>query len=392
MTQDRDLLDDLRDISGWSAVASGQAQLTLGSDAGPAGEAALRLDYDFKGGGGFVVARRDLARPMPAAWAISLRVRGAAPANKFEIKFVGSERPQRLVVASRRVRLPGRLAAAAHPQQRGGVRLGAGGRRNDARARRARNRDRSRAWRSRDGMGLRPALRGPLARGAAARRRFEHGPGARAGARPPGLAGDELAQRGRRVARVARARLRPRARVWRPRDRLGGPRRRPRLRSAVLRRRRLVEGARGRDPGRGRTQLRLPAGRRLLAASAAVPARASCRRRPARDPPARCATVRLLALARGVLPRRRCVRAARTSPSLAAPRAVVLDACGHCGRDHRGDLERGGPVRARSRQLLAGAVPARGRRADHVGGRARSRSRSRKACCRSRRPRGAAAI
>ena len=87
MTQDRDLLDDFRDISGWSAVASGQAQLTLGSDAGPAGEAALRLDYDFKGGGGFVVARKNLARPMPAAWALSLRVRGAAPANKLEIKF-----------------------------------------------------------------------------------------------------------------------------------------------------------------------------------------------------------------------------------------------------------------------------------------------------------------
>ena len=87
MTQDRDVLDDFRDISGWSAVASGQAQLTLGSDAGPAGEAALRLDYDFKGGGGFVVARKNLARPMPAAWALSMRVRGAAPANKLEIKF-----------------------------------------------------------------------------------------------------------------------------------------------------------------------------------------------------------------------------------------------------------------------------------------------------------------
>ena len=49
----------------------------------------------------------------------------------------GSQWPQRLVVASRRVRVPCRLAAAAHPQQRGGVRLGAGGWRNDARARRS---------------------------------------------------------------------------------------------------------------------------------------------------------------------------------------------------------------------------------------------------------------
>jgi hypothetical protein len=82
-----DLFDVSCDVSGWSAVASGQAQLALGADAGSAGQAALRLDYDFNGGGGFVVARRTLARVMPAAWALSMCVRGAAPANKLEIKF-----------------------------------------------------------------------------------------------------------------------------------------------------------------------------------------------------------------------------------------------------------------------------------------------------------------
>src|SRR5688572_2444092 len=87
MMQDRELLEDFRDISNWSAMASGEAQLTLASDSGPDGEAALRLDYDFKGTGGFVVARKALSRSMPAAWALSLRVRGAAPANKLEIKF-----------------------------------------------------------------------------------------------------------------------------------------------------------------------------------------------------------------------------------------------------------------------------------------------------------------
>jgi F5/8 type C domain len=87
MTNDATSLDDFRDISPWIAVASGVAQLALRGDAGPDGHAALRLDYDFKTGGGFVVARRNLARAMPAVWAISLRVRGAAPANKFEIKL-----------------------------------------------------------------------------------------------------------------------------------------------------------------------------------------------------------------------------------------------------------------------------------------------------------------
>ena len=82
-----ELLDDFRDVSGWSAIASGQARLDLSSDASPAGR-ALRLDFDFAGGGGFVVARRQLARAMPESWALALHVRGVAPANRLELKFV----------------------------------------------------------------------------------------------------------------------------------------------------------------------------------------------------------------------------------------------------------------------------------------------------------------
>jgi len=82
-----DLADAFEDASGWKAVASGQAQLTLASDVGVKDRPALRLDFDFKGGGGFVVASRPLVRTMPDSWALTLRVRGAAPANKVEIKF-----------------------------------------------------------------------------------------------------------------------------------------------------------------------------------------------------------------------------------------------------------------------------------------------------------------
>jgi hypothetical protein len=81
-------LADLRDVSGWLAVASGQARLRLEAGAGPAGHAALRLDFDFAGDGGFVVARRSLARTLPAAWMLSLRLAGEAPANRLEIKLV----------------------------------------------------------------------------------------------------------------------------------------------------------------------------------------------------------------------------------------------------------------------------------------------------------------
>lgn len=80
-------LDDFQDASRWSAVASGEAQLTIASDAGPSDTASLRLDFDFRGGGGFVVARRELRLAMPSVWALALRLRGAAPANKLEIKL-----------------------------------------------------------------------------------------------------------------------------------------------------------------------------------------------------------------------------------------------------------------------------------------------------------------
>jgi len=81
-----ELLDDFQDLSGWSAIASGQAQLALSQEKSPGGR-ALRLDFDFQGGGGFVVARKSFPRAMPQSWALELRVRGAAPANRLEIKL-----------------------------------------------------------------------------------------------------------------------------------------------------------------------------------------------------------------------------------------------------------------------------------------------------------------
>ena len=54
------VLDDFRDVSGWLRVASGLAQLTIATEPGPSGT-AMRLHFDFKGGGGFVVARKSLS-------------------------------------------------------------------------------------------------------------------------------------------------------------------------------------------------------------------------------------------------------------------------------------------------------------------------------------------
>ena len=70
-------VDDFSNAASWLAFASGEAELKLTSEPGPHGR-ALRLDFDFKGGGGFVVARKELSMTLPEAYAFSFRVRGAA--------------------------------------------------------------------------------------------------------------------------------------------------------------------------------------------------------------------------------------------------------------------------------------------------------------------------
>jgi hypothetical protein len=79
------LLDAFTDLSDWMAVTSGQAKLAITFEPGPHGQ-AMRLDFDFGGGGGFVVARKPCAFTLPETFAIHFAVRGAAPPNKFEFK------------------------------------------------------------------------------------------------------------------------------------------------------------------------------------------------------------------------------------------------------------------------------------------------------------------
>jgi hypothetical protein len=84
MSEQQDVFGEL---SAWRPVGTGLAQLHL-SGAPAARHPALRLDYDFKGGAGFVVASRALHRPMPAEYVLRLRLRGKGPANHLELKLV----------------------------------------------------------------------------------------------------------------------------------------------------------------------------------------------------------------------------------------------------------------------------------------------------------------
>ena len=83
MTQ---ILDDFKDLSAWTVFASGMATLKLSQDTGPYGK-ALRLDFDFCGGGGFVVARRPLLLELPESYRFDFNIRGEAPPNIFEFKL-----------------------------------------------------------------------------------------------------------------------------------------------------------------------------------------------------------------------------------------------------------------------------------------------------------------
>jgi hypothetical protein len=75
------------DATAWQPFASGQAELKLSSES-LRRIAALRLDFDFKGGRGFAVARQALNCPMPEDYALRFRVRGHGAVNDLELKLV----------------------------------------------------------------------------------------------------------------------------------------------------------------------------------------------------------------------------------------------------------------------------------------------------------------
>lgn len=81
------ILEDFEDISDWSTFGSGQARIEISQVQGPRGK-ALRMDFDFAGGGGFVVVRRLCPLRLTADYAVTFDIRGSAPANKFEMKLI----------------------------------------------------------------------------------------------------------------------------------------------------------------------------------------------------------------------------------------------------------------------------------------------------------------
>ena len=77
------------DAAVWSPVAAGEAQLLL-SSAAAGGRPALRLDFDFKVGAGFVVARCPVQHEVREDYTVTFRLRGVGRTNDLEFKLVDS--------------------------------------------------------------------------------------------------------------------------------------------------------------------------------------------------------------------------------------------------------------------------------------------------------------
>jgi hypothetical protein len=79
----------LADAGAWRARPAAGVALALAEDSGPApGEPAMRLDFDFQGRAGWAAAARDLVRELPENWELRFWLRGEAPDNHLEVKFV----------------------------------------------------------------------------------------------------------------------------------------------------------------------------------------------------------------------------------------------------------------------------------------------------------------
>src|ERR1043166_9035421 len=83
------VLDDFERSSGWEGAPSDGVPLRLSLDTGLHGR-ALRVDFDFHGGGGYAVFRKPFDLALPANYAFAWQMRARARRNNLELKLVDS--------------------------------------------------------------------------------------------------------------------------------------------------------------------------------------------------------------------------------------------------------------------------------------------------------------
>lgn len=81
------VLDDFESSSAWLALPSDGVDLRISRDKGQAGR-AMRLDYDFRGGGGYAIARLPIALELTPNYEFSFSIRADSPVNTLEFKVI----------------------------------------------------------------------------------------------------------------------------------------------------------------------------------------------------------------------------------------------------------------------------------------------------------------
>jgi hypothetical protein len=82
------VLDAMDDAAHWEAAPASGVRMSLAQDAGVDGGMALRIDFDFGGGGGWAALRRALPVELPENYELSFWIRGEAPENTLELKLI----------------------------------------------------------------------------------------------------------------------------------------------------------------------------------------------------------------------------------------------------------------------------------------------------------------
>ena len=75
-------LDDAATATAWRAIPSDGVEMRLSREDG-----ALRLDFDFKGHGGYAIAHKPMGLELPANYEFVFDVRGDAPPENLEFKL-----------------------------------------------------------------------------------------------------------------------------------------------------------------------------------------------------------------------------------------------------------------------------------------------------------------
>ncbi|HSK19136.1 MAG TPA: discoidin domain-containing protein [Longimicrobiales bacterium] len=81
------VIDAFDDVSAWSVAPATGVHMELSADSGVSG-GGLRVDFDFRGGGGWAAFRRDVRVRLPENYEIGFWLRGDAPPNTLELKLI----------------------------------------------------------------------------------------------------------------------------------------------------------------------------------------------------------------------------------------------------------------------------------------------------------------